>query len=365
MKDQSALDHLHKNLGERDLLFASYRLPEEQDVFSIIQLSDSSNTIKTELINEKKGFLMMPFNISSQKPVWIQAEVVYKNGELIEGNGQWQSNEISVQAIEQVDSKSIDKEDYLIKVQSLISDIKTGELQKAVFTRVFKINLNGWTETSLFKTLCDRYPKAFVYLVNLPGGIKWIGASPETLLTIKENRIETMALAGTRIKTDHDSEWGEKEIKEQKLVENHIEEVLSNIGLIFTKTKPHAYDTGGGIEHMRTLYQSDGVNNVTELLHKLHPTPAVCGLPLDSSRKWLNENEGYDRSYYSGYLGPMNMNESSDFFVNLRCAQLVGKSANIYVGGGITESSDPQHEWEETELKSRTLLNIIESKPKI
>jgi isochorismate synthase len=155
-------------------------------------------------------------------------------------------------------------------------------------------------------------------------------------------------------------------MEEQRFVEQHVEDVFKSIGLLVKKEGPATYQTGSGIEHLRTVYHTDKSKiSTSELLNKLHPTPAVCGLPVALSGKWLEKHEGYNRTFYSGYLGPVNMNGASNLYVNLRCARVHGSNAIIFVGGGITESSDPQLEWTETELKSRTLLNIIESKLKI
>ena len=361
-----SLDHLHQNLVNRGVLFASYRLPDEDDIFSVVQLSGSAKSVGAERINNEPGFLISPFNTKVEKPIWIEPDAVFKNGDFQAGMKHWKDLDFTPEVVDFNEPKCISRADYIEKIQQLKIDIHTGSLKKAVFTRVFKTDLNNWSGTDLFKALIDRYPTAFVYLINLPGGISWIGASPETLLKVKGRDLETMALAGTREKTSQSVEWGEKESVEQHFVEQHIEDVLLSKGLTFTKAGPHTYRTGSNIEHIRTLYSStDSNSNTWDILDKLHPTPAVCGLPVELSKKWLEENEGYNRSFYSGYLGPVNMNGSSNLFVNLRCAQIFNEMAYIFVGGGITESSDPQHEWKETELKSQTLLNIIESKAKI
>ncbi len=92
----------------------------------------------------------------------------------------------------------------------------------------------------------------------------------------------------------------------------------------------------------------------------MHPTPAVCGIPLDSAKQFIKQTEGYDRKYYTGFLGPCNVNGKTNLFVNLRCAELFANNINLYIGGGITKDSIPEKEWEETELKSKTLLSVLE-----
>jgi isochorismate synthase len=96
------------------------------------------------------------------------------------------------------------------------------------------------------------------------------------------------------------------------------------------------------------------------MLKLLHPTSAVCGMPLESAREFLRANEGYDRQFYTGYLGPVNVKGESHLFVNLRCMQLFSKKAILYAGAGVTIDSDAEKEWEETEMKLDTLLSAIQ-----
>jgi len=97
------------------------------------------------------------------------------------------------------------------------------------------------------------------------------------------------------------------------------------------------------------------------MLKLLHPTSAVCGMPHGPAMDFLQKNEGYDREFYSGFLGPVNFDEESKLFVNLRCIQLFEKSARIYAGAGVTADSDPTKEAEEVEMKIQTLNQIINS----
>ena len=96
-----------------------------------------------------------------------------------------------------------------------------------------------------------------------------------------------------------------------------------------------------------------------KFIRDLHPTPAVCGLPKEKSLDIIYKTEPYDREYYAGYLG-MVENDSVDFYVNLRCMKIYENAAALFVGGGITANSDAKKEWQETELKAKTLLNILD-----
>ena len=107
-------------------------------------------------------------------------------------------------------------------------------------------------------------------------------------------------------------------------------------------------------------------SNLKEVVSVLHPTPAVCGFPMQKAKKFIFENEGYDRSYYTGFLGELNIKgdyinkPKSDLFVNLRCMQVVKNMAHIYVGCGITKDSIPEKEFLETVNKSMTMKIILD-----
>jgi len=95
------------------------------------------------------------------------------------------------------------------------------------------------------------------------------------------------------------------------------------------------------------------------MLKLLHPTSAVCGMPLEPALDFLRDHEGYDREFYSGFLGPVNLEGASSLFVNLRCMQLFETSARVYAGAGVTADSDPEKENEEVDMKIQTLSQLI------
>jgi isochorismate synthase len=208
-----------------------------------------------------------------------------------------------------------------------------------------------------------------ISFVSVPGAGTWMGASPELLIQVENNRIfRTVALAGTKPfeagMNLRNVAWTQKEIEEQALVCRYI---ISN----FKKIRLREYDeqgpktiVAGNLMHLKTTYTVDmKETNFPQLgsvmLQLIHPTSAVCGMPLEESMNFLTEHEGYDREFYAGYLGPVNIESNICLFVNLRCMQLTGDQAVLYAGAGVTADSVPESEWEETEIKLNTLLKVI------
>ena len=213
--------------------------------------------------------------------------------------------------------------------------------------------------------LLEKYPAAFVYIWYHPAVGMWAGATPETLFSLENGKFTTMALAGTqRVKGDEELIWGLKEREEQQIVTDYIKTELK--GLI-TRTAPARTVRAGQVAHICTELEGTLTKDfgLIQLVNKLHPTPAVCGLPKETARSFIIEHEGYDRKFYTGFLGEINLSLDSEtsakthLFVNLRCMELFENKAVLFVGGGITGDSDKEKEWEETVAKSATMRSIL------
>ena len=216
--------------------------------------------------------------------------------------------------------------------------------------------------------ICQAYDNPFVSFVSVPRVGTWIGASPETLISVTETTFKTSSVGGTQILDPNvelpEVTWTQKEIEEQALVNRYIINCFKKIRLReFEEVGPRTIRAANLI-HLRTDYLVDltAVNFPqlgTVMLELLHPTSATCGMPKEKALRFIQETEVFDRAYYSGFLGPVNVLGASDIFVNLRCMQLQESSAILYSGAGITADSKPQKEWLETELKCDTLLNLL------
>jgi len=148
------------------------------------------------------------------------------------------------------------------------------------------------------------------------------------------------------------------------MVGRYIVEQFKTIRLReFSETGPSSSRAGNMI-HLKTEYTVDIKNGYfpelgTVMLHLLHPTSAVCGMPKFSALRFIAANEHLNREFYSGFLGPVNMDGVSRLYVNLRCMQILQKHAVLYAGAGITHDSIPEKEWDETTLKCQTLLDVM------
>jgi isochorismate synthase len=253
----------------------------------------------------------------------------------------------------------ISKRDYQIESQAMLHAFDVCGVQKAVYSRVKSVAFDLQKAEKLFDELDKTYPKAFVYLISSAEFGTWIGATPETLIETEHNELKTVALAGTHAAADT-SDWTKKEHEEHDFVVKAIEEALHRNGCEITQLEGPKTVTAGPVKHLRTDFAAHlGKSNAWNIAMDLHPTPAVCGTPRMAALDLLASREMHDRFLYTGIVGLCD-EEKSHLFVNLRCAQLQHDKAYLYLGGGYTIDSIPDLEWEETENKSRTLLNCIE-----
>ncbi len=360
------LEDFIKKTIEADSPFVSYRLPDSQ--FPVTMKTSKVVVFDNpESIREASGFLIHPFAVSDRFPA-----LFFFEGERFEG---WDfdcpNHALIPKRSLNADFSSCFTEQseaqYNLLANQLINSCKSNEIEKVVFSRIINRPLSkNFNFGRLFAQLCNANPSAFVYIFNIGNGQIWVGATPETLLTSLSGKCETMSLAGTVAhnsgQKENTTEFSQKELHEQELVTDYIVKILeySNVKNL-TKHKLEVRNAGP-VKHLQKLFSFDLPfdESPINLALKLHPTPAVCGLPPKRALQIIQSIEPHNRAYYSGFLGPVSNKTSVNLFVNLRCMAVVNQKASIFVGGGITPDSSAESEWDETNLKAQTLLLIIE-----
>lgn len=255
------------------------------------------------------------------------------------------------------------KQAYLNLLRKTVSSLSREKLKKVVLSRNQTIPLSRFKISELINRCFNLYPAAYRYIWYHPETDFWCGATPELLIHIDGMKFHTMSLAGTRkAESTGNIVWSAKEYEEQQIVTESISDVLEKVSSVI-KVSQVKNAQAGSLIHLRTDFNGvfrNGKNDITLLLERLHPTPAVCGTPTRLAKAYIQANEGYDRSFYAGYLGEIDSSsKKADLYVNLRCMNLNSKKAKLFVGGGVTKESVPEEEWEETQNKLQTMLQLI------
>ncbi|MHA8074357.1 chorismate-binding protein [Aquirufa sp. HETE-40SA] len=270
---------------------------------------------------------------------------------------------------------SAKKGEFMTWVAEAIHAIKIGPLQKVVISRTDEKDLPvDFNVVTALEELRSAYPNAFVCALSIPalGGV-WMCATPEILVEQNAAGIfRTISLAGTQSGVDADgfaispsqARWSQKEIEEQAFVSRYIIDCFKKIRLReYTEIGPKTISTGN-LLHLKTEYivntkAMDFPQLPGLMLGLLHPTSAVCGTPKQEAIDFISATEKHERSMYSGYLGPVNLMNATYLFVNLRTVEIKENHAVFYAGCGITEDSDPEKEWQETQMKCQTLQRVL------
>jgi isochorismate synthase len=258
-----------------------------------------------------------------------------------------------------------EKEPYMEQVRQIKNSISTGAFQKAVLSRIRVVEGSHMDRIPrIFQELCRRHPNAFLYLFK-NGEQFWMGASPEPLIRLRDGRVSTVSLAGTRPYAEKHlniNRWTVKEALEQEYVTRYIHDVFHAFRIRDYRVSSPYVKKAGNLLHLRTDFSLsyELVNGkLWELVEALHPTPAVAGQPKEDAIRFIKNLEPHDREYYTGFLGPVTHDQELDLFVNLRCLKITPRYLALYVGGGITLESDPEEEYNETIWKAESLLKII------
>lgn len=344
--------------------FVAYRKPNSNSIAAFFQKND---TVTYSTTFSESGFIFAPFDDASPAILIPQKTSTFLE-ELVDFD-----IEISEKTV--VRNENIEVQNFHQNiVAKAVEKIKNNEFKKVVLSRKEEITIPEFNLIDTFKKLIVSYPTAMVYVWFHPKVGLWIGATPETLVKINGADFETMSLAGTQIfngKTDVN--WQPKELEEQQLVTDYI---LENISPVCEQVAAGKVETvkAGNLLHLRTKISGKLTTETAKLITKLHPTPAVCGLPKEKTKTFILETENYNRAFYTGFLGELNIesletnNErpktkdgklNSELFVNLRCMQIKNNKASIYIGGGITKDSNPLKEWQETVAKTKTMKKVL------
>ncbi|MFC4872795.1 chorismate-binding protein [Negadavirga shengliensis] len=380
---------IYKALTENHQI-AVWRKPKQNLVEVIIDSQPETQQVNPDLENLPAGFLIHPFlGKKDGKSYFIQAESYFSfllndetpfEEEQAFGNTPASRPEgfkdiLRKKLMEKNPSRrdlvSTPKEDFLKMVEEAVAVINSGNMYKVVPARIKKMTLGATFDIALtFLKLCEAYPNAFVNFFHTSESGSWFGASPETLIETKGDLFYTMSLAGTQQATGNNplktAAWTQKEIEEQALVSRYIVNCFKKIRLREYEEIGPKTTIAGGLLHLKSDFRVDmKATNFPQLgsvmLELLHPTSAVCGMPKESALEFIQKHEKFDRSFFSGYIGPVNIGEETSIFVNLRCAQLQGGDILLYAGAGVTEDSVPEKEWKETEMKCDIIGKFINS----
>lgn len=247
-------------------------------------------------------------------------------------------------------------------IDAALGAIANGSIEKVVLARTRAYTaVETMDPCGVLGGLMQEEPAAFHFMVEQVPGRAFIGASPERLFCRADDCVQSEAVAGTCGRgLDNASDdrlagrllTSDKNRREHEIVIRHIESVLAPMMKSLTCAQSPSVMRLRHVQHLMTAARGELAQPISDaaILGGLHPTPAVCGWPVDTSREFIRQHERGCRGLYGGVVGVMSAS-ASDYSVAIRSALIVGSEMTAYSGAGIVRGSDADAEWLETERK--------------
>lgn len=267
--------------------------------------------------------------------------------------------------------RNLTRKQFIEKVNKSKKYIYDGDVFQVVLSKRMSFDISG-DLLGLYENLRDINPSPYMYFFKM-GERHIIGSSPEMLLRVTANRLETFPIAGTRPVGDdakrnqqlsRDLLNDEKEVAEHTmlvdLARNDIGKV-SKYGTVqveeLMKVKRFSH-VQHMISHVTGILQN-GLDSY-DAFRAVFPAGTVSGAPKPRAMEIIDELEPNFRGPYAGALGYFSANGSCDFAITIRSIFTDKNQAFIQSGAGIVMDSIPQAEWLETEQKANAMLSALE-----
>lgn len=255
-------------------------------------------------------------------------------------------------------------------VECALEDIHENQLSKIVLSHHLDVLSSFHFNPFLsLHELRQKHPSCYIFSIGNSQGTTFIGATPERLFSLRKQQLISDALAGSAPRGKSaiaDREFAqtllksEKEKREHQAVSNYLIKQLEALGLTPQRSRRQLLKLNN-IQHLWTLIKAEVPShlNPIEIVAKLHPTPAVAGVPTNIACEKICEYETFDRALYAAPIGWLDFQGNAEFLVGIRSAMISKNQARLYAGAGIVAGSNPEKELAEVQLKLQAMLKAL------
>jgi len=262
------------------------------------------------------------------------------------------------------------KNKFLGMVNRAKKYIKIGDIFQVVLSQRFKAKLTK-KPLEIYKKLRLTNPSPFMYFFNFPD-FQIIGASPEILVRLRDNKITVRPIAGTRprgINIKQDIFFEKDLLKDKKELAEHLMLLdlgRNDVGKVskvnsVKVTEKFNIEKYSHVMHIVSNVMGDFNNKYSKFKSLLAGFPAgtVSGAPKIRAMEIIDELESSKRKIYAGGIGYFSANGEFDTCIALRTALVKNNKFYVQAGAGIVADSKPLKEYEETVNKAKALLNSL------
>ncbi len=256
-------------------------------------------------------------------------------------------------------------------IDQAVRAIGANGLHKVVLARMCEVSAAAPLDVeAALGELCAAYPDCYTFLFAPRPGCAFLGATPELLVTVEGPRLVSMALAGSirRGRTAAEDETlsaallaSQKDRNEHNLVAVEVRRRLAQACTDLEYSTQPQVRRYRNIQHLYTPFRASlkRPGGALPLVARLHPTPALGGMPRPAALEFIRQFEPLTRGWYAAPVGWLDSRLDGSFAVGIRSAVVQRERAWLYAGAGIVAGSQAQAEWEETALKFRPMLQAL------
>ncbi|ELK45962.1 isochorismate synthase [Halobacillus sp. BAB-2008] len=362
---------VHDSFGEKGtgmVALGGFRFdPEEPEGKPWDNFKDSQLSIPSFLLTNVGGksyltsnALLFPEDHAQQ----IAAQIADQKDQLLNGlPGTYKVPEIET-AVE------VAPHEWKETIRRATEDIKAGLLEKIVLARELRLSFKeDVSVSSVLRALAESQPNSYIFAFESEGDY-FVGATPERLVKVDERRLVSTCLAGTIPRgatPEADLALGEELLNDPKNRQEHqfvVEMIRQAVEACSSDVQipeaPVLYPLRN-LQHLYTPVNAilDEGYTLLNVVEKLHPTPALGGMPQKESVAYIREKETLNRGWYAGPVGWFDAMDNGEFAVAIRSALIQKRMASLFAGCGVVADSDPQAEYEETAVKLKPMLSVL------
>ena len=260
-------------------------------------------------------------------------------------------------------------EQYLAAVAAARDAVRAGHIAKAVIAREVTVSSDAPIDVhAVLLRLRASFGSSYRYSVD-----GFVGASPELLVRVDGNTVESHPLAGTAPRTGDPATDArvaaeliastKNQVEHRAVIDMVHDTLLPWCSFLDWEPEPSIV-TVANVQHLGSRVEghlSDPRPSVLDLVRALSPTPALGGAPRAEALALIAAVEGFARGRYGGAVGWVDAAGNGTWAVAIRCAELSAdrRTARLIAGGGIVAESDPLAELAETQAKLQAMLSAI------
>lgn len=263
------------------------------------------------------------------------------------------------------------KEDFLKVVQKAKEYIKEGDIIQVVLSQRFSKKLKT-DPIDIYRAVRVINPSPYLFYLDLQD-IKLVGSSPEILVSVKDGKIFTKPIAGTRPRgktKEEDEALKQNLLSDEKEKAEHlmlVDLARNDVGKV---SKPQTVKVDNFMyveDYSHVMHIVSDVSgeikddiSALDVLISVFPVGTVSGAPKVRAMQIIEELEPDKRGIYAGAVGYISFDGNLDTAIAIRTAVIEGENIHIQAGAGIVADSVPEKEYEETVNKAKALIKAVE-----